>query len=213
MDSSSWTMFLLSAFVLLVVPGPAVLYIVARSVDQGRRAGLVSVLGITVGTLFHVTAATLGVSTILVTSATAFATLKYVGAAYLVFLGIQKLRSREGETSGDGRTETRLGQVFRAGVLVNLLNPKTALFFFAFLPQFVDPSRGSVSLQIVLLSVTFMVLALVTDGAYALVSGTLGERLQRSRGFVGARRYVTGGTYIALGVAAAVSGVRKHDFP
>ena len=209
-ETSSWAVFLLSAFVLLVVPGPAVLYIVTRSIDQGKRAGLVSVLGITVGTLFHVAAAALGISTILVTSATAFATLKYVGAAYLVYLGIQKLRSGDGEILGSTRPQARLGHVFREGVLVNLLNPKTALFFFAFLPQFVDPARGRVSLQVIFLSVTFMVVALVTDGAYALVSGTLGEWLQRSRNFVRARRYVTGGTYIALGVAAAFSNVRKR---
>ncbi len=200
---------MMSAFVLLVVPGPAVLYIVTRSLDQGRRAGLVSVLGITVGTLFHVAAAALGISTILVTSATAFETLKYVGAAYLVYLGIQKLRSQDGENLECGQ-QTRMMRVFREGILVNLLNPKTALFFLAFVPQFVDPGRGRVGLQVVVLSATFMAMALVTDGAYAVLSGTLGAWLQRSKACVRARRYVTGGTYIALGVAAALSGIRKR---
>ncbi len=210
LDASSWTVFLMSAFILLVVPGPAVLYIVTRSVDQGRRAGLVSVLGITVGTLFHVAAAAAGVSTILMTSATAFATLKYAGAAYLVYLGIQKLRTPEDTTQDPTRARTRLQQVFREGVLVNLLNPKTALFFFAFLPQFVSPERGNASLQVVVLSATFIALTLVTDGAYAVLSGTLGSWLQRSRTFLSVRRYVAGCTYIALGLVAAVSGTRKQ---
>ena len=209
-DPSAWAVFLMSAFVLLIVPGPAVLYIVTRSVDQGRRAGLVSVLGITVGTLFHVAAAALGVSTILVTSATAFATLKYLGAAYLVFLGIQKLRTPAADAPGGAATPARLGRVFREGVLVNLLNPKTALFFFAFLPQFVSPDRGHVWLQVIVLSATFMALGLLTDGAYALLSGSLGSWLQRSATFVSVRRYVAGCTYIALGFAAAVSGARRR---
>jgi len=145
MDSASWAVFLVSAFVLLIVPGPAVVYIVTRGVDQGRRAGLVSVLGITVGTLFHMTAAALGISTVLATSATAFAALKYVGAAYLVALGIQKLRAPDGERIGPVRSRTRLIHVFRDGVFVNLLNPKTALFFFAFLPH--SSTRAAVTFR------------------------------------------------------------------
>lgn len=208
-DSTAFLVFVLAALALLVTPGPAVLYIVARSIDQGRIAGIVSALGIGVGTFFHIAAAALGVSAILVSSAVAFNVLKYLGAAYLIYLGVRKLMERDTDELAAARAPRSLSRVFWDGVLVNLLNPKTALFFFAFLPQFVDVARGSVAAQIVVLGLTFIALGVVSDGAYALLAGTLGGWLRRNRRVLRAQRYFAGGVYITLGVATALSGSRK----
>src|ERR1700751_2811135 len=140
-DPAHFLLFVGAAIVLLVIPGPAVLYITARSIDQGRRAGLVSVLGIGAGTVVHILAASVGISALLVRSALAFETLRYAGAAYLIFLGVAKFRSAGSSTRVAIPRRETLGQIFRKGIAVNVLNPKTALFFFAFLPQFIDPSR------------------------------------------------------------------------
>lgn len=205
-DSSALALFLVSALILLVVPGPAVMYIVARSVEQGRQAGLISTLGIGVGTLFHVVAACLGVSALLLSSGLAFRTLQYAGAAYLIYLGLRTLTKRESVTGSRQVKDRSLSRIFRQGMLVNILNPKTALFFFAFLPQFVDPAASSVPLQIFLLGSLFVLLAVITDGAYALLAGTAGDWLRCNQRFLRAQRYLSGGMYVALGVAAAVSG-------
>lgn len=193
-----------AAAVLLVIPGPAVLYITTRSVAQGRAAGLASVLGVHVGTLVHVFGAAVGLSALLVSSSAAFHTVKYAGAAYLVYLGVQKLRRRNGDGVVTVRNES-LRRVFAQGVIVNILNPKTALFFFAFLPQFIDPARGPVALQAVVFGCVFVGLGMVSDGAYAFVSAALGERLRRR-----ARRMDTasGLIYIGLGVVSATSARR-----
>ena len=166
-EASTLALFAVAAITLLVIPGPAVLYIVARSVDQGRVAGLASVGGVHVGTLLHVAAAALGLSALLVSSAVAYDTVRWLGAAYLVWLGLRRLLARDEEVGPDRpRPERGLGRVFAQGVVVNLLNPKTTLFFFAFLPQFVDLSKGSVPLQVVVFGVAFVLLGLVSDGAY-----------------------------------------------
>ena len=204
-DPSTLALFALASVALLVVPGPAVLYIVARSVDQGRRAGLVSTLGIHVGSLVHVAAAAVGLSSLLVSSATAFETVKYLGAAYLVYLGIRRLLERD-VAPGEARPPMPLRRVFGQAIVVNVLNPKTALFFFAFLPQFVDVSAGHAGLQIALLGVLYIAIGLVSDGAYALVAGTVVRPLRRRAGFMRTQRCASGATLIGLGFAAAVSG-------
>ncbi|HSD83688.1 MAG TPA: LysE family translocator, partial [Anaerolineae bacterium] len=139
--------FLLAALILLLTPGPAVLYIVARSLDQGRLAGLVSVLSIEVGNSVHVLAAALGLSALLLSSALAFSVVKYLGAAYLIYLGLRRLLSRDAAQPTATLQRQSLRRIFRQGVVVAVLNPKTALFFLAFLPQFVDPARGSAAAQ------------------------------------------------------------------
>ena len=197
--------FLLAALILLLTPGPAVLYIVARSLDQGRLAGFVSVLSIEVGNLAHVLAATLGLSAILVSSALAFSIVKYLGAAYLIYLGLRRLFSREAAHGPVEVQRQSLSRIFRQGVLVAVLNPKTALFFFAFLPQFVDPAHGSVTLQLLILGCLFVLMAIVTDGLYALLAGTAGQWLKGTRAFLRAERYVVGSVYIGLGVTAALA--------
>jgi threonine/homoserine/homoserine lactone efflux protein len=203
-DASTLAVFVAAALALLLVPGPAVLYIVARSVEQGRAAGLVSVVGVHLGSLVHIAAAAVGLSSLLVSSAVAFNVVKYLGAAYLVFLGIRALVT----SVEPGEVEVRpapLGKLLRQGAVVNVLNPKTALFFLAFLPQFVDPDAGYAALQIVVFGLVFVALGFVTDGLYALLAGTAGNWFRTSRLYVAMQRYVSGSVFIGLGLAAALS--------
>ena len=195
-----------AALVLLAVPGPAILYVTSRSIGQGRSAGLVSALGIGVGTLVHVAAAAVGLSALLMSSAVAFSAVKYLGAAYLIYLGVQRLRGTESLELSEETPRTKLGRVFGQGIVVNVLNPKTALFFFAFLPQFVDASRGTVALQILFLGTLFAVMGVTTDSLWALFAGTVARRLSRSTHWMRTQRYVSGGMLISLGVATAFAG-------
>jgi threonine/homoserine/homoserine lactone efflux protein len=204
-DPTSLGVFVLAALVLLLTPGPAVLYIVARSIDQGRWAGLVSMLGVHVGTLVHVAAAAAGLSALLAASAAAFSVVKYLGAGYLVYLGIRKLLDRSAVAGDRHVAAPRLRRAFLDGVVVNVLNPKTALFFLAFLPQFADVSRGHVGAQILALGAVFVTLGLITDGGYALTAGSAAQWLRRHRGVMASERWVSGGMYIGLGVAAALA--------
>jgi threonine/homoserine/homoserine lactone efflux protein len=203
-------LFVSAALVLLVIPGPAVLYIVTRSVEQGRFAGIVSVLGIHTATLVHIAAAALGLSALLASSAVAFGIVKYAGAAYLVWLGLRKIFGRNG-TAGVTVKPRNDGysRLFRDGFVVNLFNPKTALFFLAFLPQFVDMSRGHVAMQIAFLGFLFTCIGVVTDGGYALAAGTAGGWLKRSRGYLNFERYVSGALFVGLGLAAALAGNQR----
>ena len=184
------------------------LYIVAQSLDRGRLAGFVSALGVAVGGLVHVTAAAIGLSSLLVSSATAFAVVKFAGAAYLVGLGLHTLLVRRHEPATTVVHERRLRRRFWQGVVVNVLNPKTALFFFAFLPQFVDPDRGSAALQLGVLGLVFVALAVVSDSLWALAAGTASERLRRSRRFLAVQRYVSGSVFVGLGAATALA--KRH---
>lgn len=208
-ETSHLYLFVATALVLLLTPGPAVLYVIARSVNQGRVAGIVSVLGLEVGTLFHVGAAALGLSALLLSSALAFSVVKYLGAAYLIYLGIRKLLAREEVREDEVRRRESLKRVFWEGVVVNVLNPKTALFFFAFLPQFVSPSKSNVTSQMLFLGCLFVVLATLSDGVYALLAGSVGHWLKGSRRFVKGERYFAGSVYIGLGVTTALSGSRS----
>jgi threonine/homoserine/homoserine lactone efflux protein len=200
-------LFVAAALTLLIIPGPAVLYIISRSVAQGRVAGLVSNLGIHAATLVHVAAASLGLSALLMSSALAFSLVKYLGAAYLVWLGLRKLLGPNA-AHGDMAAAPRRSRyrLFRDGFIVNLLNPKTALFFFAFLPQFVDPHQGHVALQVAFLGGLFTCLGMVTDGCYALAAGTAGHWMKRSHGFARVERYLTGTVLVGLGLTTALAG-------
>lgn len=207
---STVALFLLAALGLLLIPGPSVLYIITRSVGQGRRAGLVSVLGVELASLTHVAAAALGLSALLMTSALAFSVVKYVGAAYLIYLGVRTLLAREASQRAPVPAPKSFSQLFAQGFLVNLLNPKTALFFYAFLPQFVDPARGAVTGQILLLGALFVLLASCTDSLYSLLGSTMGRRLTRNAWFRQSQRYITGSVYILLGATAAFAGSEKR---
>jgi threonine/homoserine/homoserine lactone efflux protein len=205
-DAPAIGVFVVAALALLLVPGPAVLYIVARSIQEGRRAGLVSVVGIHVGTLVHIAAATLGLSALVVSSAVAFTAVKVAGAVYLVGLGLWTIFANRAEAEVALGGERNLRRAFAQGIVVNVLNPKTALFFLAFLPQFVDPDAPHPALQIAFLGVLFALLGLITDSIWALAAGTAGGVLRRSRRFVRTQRYVTGTVYVGLGVATAFAG-------
>jgi threonine/homoserine/homoserine lactone efflux protein len=206
---SSLGLFAVAALVLLLTPGPAVLYIVTRSIDQGWRAGLVSVLGVHVGTLAHIFAAAAGLSALLAASATAFGVVKYLGAVYLIYIGVRRLRDRESRMIREGGAPTRLRRAFVDGVVVNVLNPKTGLFFLAFLPQFVTEARGHVGEQIVALGVVFVLLGAVTDSLYALTAGSAARWLRGQPRFLAGERWVTGGLYISLGLAGALSSTHR----
>ncbi len=208
-DTSRLIFFMSAAFALLITPGPAVLFIIARSVDQGRLAGIASVLGIEVGSLVHVAAAAFGLSAVLMSSALAFELVKYLGAAYLIYLGLHKLLVNEEVDPERSAPRLPRSRLFYQGFIVNLFNPKTALFFFAFLPQFVDRSQGSVTIQILTLGMIFMGMAVCSDSMYALLAGTLGNWLRGNRKFLRGVRYFSGSMYIALGLAAAFAGP-KH---
>jgi Putative threonine efflux protein len=200
--------FLGAALALLLIPGPAVLYITARSANQGRLAGLVSVLAIETANFLQAVAATLGLSAILLSSALAFDVVKYLGAAYLIYLGVRKLLAPD-ETENETIQPESLARIYWQGFAINLLNPKTALFYFAFLPQFVDPSKGNVTGQTLLLGALFVGMAFITDSSYALLASSLAERLRGNRQFQKGQRYFAGAVYVGLGIATAFTGSKK----
>lgn len=199
--------FIAASLALLIVPGPAVLYIVARAIDHGRRGGVVSVLGLAVGSVVMVAFAAFGVAALIAASPAAFEAVRYLGAAYLAYLGIRTAFTRPEVADSPGGSARSLRRIFGEGIVVSLLNPKSGLFFFAFLPQFVNP-EGSVRLQIMALGLLFIGLAVVTDGTYALVAGSLAGRL-RDRRFARIRRVVVPVVYLALAVLAVLAGQTK----
>jgi threonine/homoserine/homoserine lactone efflux protein len=200
-DSTSLWLFGLAALALLAIPGPSVLYIVVQSAERGRRIGLAAVAGVHLGSLVHVAAATAGLSALVVASALAFSIVKYGGAAYLVYLGVRKLLERDREQDVETEPEP-LRRALVRGIVVNVLNPKTALFFLAFLPQFIDADRGGVWSQALVLGFVFVGLGLVSDSLYALAAGTVGGLIRRRRKLV---RYGSGVVYVTLGAAAALA--------
>jgi threonine/homoserine/homoserine lactone efflux protein len=201
--------FLGASLALLLVPGPAVLYITARSANQGRLAGLVSVLAIETANFLQAVAATLGLSALLLSSALAFDVVKYLGAAYLIYLGIRKLFARTEAAESGAIKQESLSRIYWQGFAINMLNPKTALFYFAFLPQFVDPAKGNVTAQTLLLGAIFVGMALVTDSLYALLASSLAERLRGNRHFLEGQRYFAGLVYVGLGITTALTGSKK----
>jgi threonine/homoserine/homoserine lactone efflux protein len=200
--------FVVAAVALLLAPGPAVMFVVARSVEQGRRAGMASVVGGSLGNLVHVCAATLGLSAILASSALAFSVVKYAGAAYLVYLGVRVLLSKEADVAVVVSPQP-LRRVFSQAFVVYALNPKTALFFLAFLPQFANAARGAVAPQLLLLGVLFVLLALVTDSGYAMLAGSLAAWLRRNARLRRGHRYFAGGVYLALAAVTALGGEQR----
>jgi threonine/homoserine/homoserine lactone efflux protein len=204
-DSARFLIFLSAAILLAIAPGPGMLYVLARALGGGRREGFLSALGTFFGGMVHVFAAAVGVSIILAKSAFAFSTVKYLGAGYLCFLGIRMIldsRKNEGTPFADlprGRNP------FWQGVMTEVLNPKTALFFLSFIPQFVNREHGHVFLQFVLLGTLSVTLNTSADIVVTLLAGPLGQRIRGSARFRRRQRTVTGavmiglGTYLALG--------------
>ena len=208
---STYALFIATALALLAIPGPAVLYVVSRSIDQGRSAGLSSVLGITTGTVVHVTLATVGLSSLVLASKVAFDAVRYIGAAYLIFLGVRRLLTRHVEQDDANRPPRSRRDLYTQGLIVNLLNPKTIVFIFAFIPQFVDVNAGHVWLQIMLLGLTFAGLGLASDSLYAVVAGTVADRLRGTPVIARVERWFGGSVLIGLGVAAAIVAPHRQN--
>ena len=209
-DWSKLSLFISVTVALVFMPGPNTLYIIARSVNQGRRAGVISSLGVQVGSLIHIAAAALGLSALLLSSALTFGVVKYAGAAYLLYLGVKTLLTKEEAWQAREVKKASLSRVFYQGVVVNLLNPKTALFFLAFLPQFIDPARGRVGTQIVSLGAILVLFGTLSDMTYALAAGSVGNWLRGNLKFLRAQRYFAGSIYLGLGAATALGGTRNR---
>jgi threonine/homoserine/homoserine lactone efflux protein len=216
-EPATLLVFLAAALVLIAIPGPNLVYIATRSASEGRSSGLASALGVETGTLVHVGLATAGLSALLASSAVAFSAVKYLGAAYLILLGLRALRRPTTHGAGPGAPPpaVSLRRAYRQGLLVQLLNPKVAIFFLAFLPQFVDPARGTVALQILVLGAILALVGLAIDAAYAVAAASVGRRV-RARGVSAGRagdgragRRATGAIYLTLGVVAALTGERR----
>jgi threonine/homoserine/homoserine lactone efflux protein len=189
---------------LLAIPGPAVLYVVSRSVDQGRRAGLASVAGICTGTVVHVTLATVGLSSLVLASRVAFDGVRYAGAAYLIYLGVRRLLTRRVDGGLEARGPRTTRDLYTQGLVVNLLNPKTIVFIFAFVPQFVDVAAGHVWFQVLVLGLTFAGLGAISDSLYAIVAGSVADKLRGTPLIGRVERWFGGTVLIGLGLTAAV---------
>jgi len=198
--------FAAASLALLLIPGPAVLYILNRSVSDGREVGLAAVAGLELGNLVHALAAAAGLSAVLATSATAFDAVKWLGAAYLVVVGVRTLRRRpaaiDPEAAGFGP-----GRAFGQGVVVNVLNPKVALFFLSFLPQFIHADRGRPGMQALVLGLVFVAIGCVTDSVYSLLASGLRTVLVGGRALPFVQRYVAGSVFIGLGLVAATTSI------
>lgn len=211
MELSTVWLFSIAAATLLIIPGPAVFYIMGRSIEQGKKAGIVSVLGVSIGGSVHVLAGAIGVSAVLMTSATAFNIVKYLGATYLIYLGCKTLFSTSDHTTSEIAKTPRknLLKIFYQSALVEVMNPKTALFFLAFFPQFISPSAGSVTIQFLLLGTIFIIMALISDGLYAVLAASIRERIMRSKVSSKLLNRVSGYLYIVLGVFSALANPSK----
>lgn len=201
---STYAVFIATGMALLIVPGPAVLYVVTRSIEMGRAGGLASVAGITTGTVAYVSLAAAGLSSILLASMAAFDAVRWAGAAYLFLLGFRRLLGRGPDDTQEEAAPRTRRRAYVQGIVVNLTNPKTIVFVFAFLPQFVDPHARRAWLQVLVLGLSFTVLGFLSDGAYALAAGTVAERLRGSRRLARVQRSFAGGVLVGLGVLAAI---------
>lgn len=208
-DVATILAFAAASLALLIIPGPAVLYIVNRSVADGRTVGLASVAGVEVGTFVHVVAAALGLSAIIAASALAFTAVKWLGALYLIGIGIRTLLTGPGTSAAVTGPRIAPSRAFRQGIVVNVLNPKVALFFLSFLPQFIKPGHGRPGVQALVLGTLFVLLGFATDGLYALAASGLRSALMRGRAMPFVQRYVAGTVFIGLGLVAVTAGPNR----
>jgi len=208
-DPTTLLIVALASLALVAIPGPAVVYILTRSVSQGRNAGLVSALGVNVGSTVHVLAAVAGLSVLLASSTAAYTTLKWAGVVYLAWIGIRTLRSRDDSYSDLSAEPTALRRIFLQGVLVNVLNPKVAIFFLAFLPQFVDVSAPNAAMQTLILGLTLVGIGLISDSVYAAIGGSVASLFRRKPNAARTSRIVAGSVYLGLAGIAAIAGTRR----
>jgi threonine/homoserine/homoserine lactone efflux protein len=206
-EPSTLALFAVSALALVAVPGPNLVYIVTRSIDQGRAAGVASALGVETAMLVHIAAAAVGLSAALASSATAFTVVKYAGAAYLVLLALRAFRDG-GKLSGGERAPAAHHRVYAQGFVVNLLNPKVAVFFLAFLPQFVEPDAGAAWSQVLVLGALLTAIGLTSDLLYALAAGSLGALVRGNPAVARWRGRMAGGVYLALAAVTLAGGRR-----
>ena len=196
--------FGIASLALLVIPGPAVLYIINRSVADGRNVALAAVAGLEIGNFMHVIAATVGLSAVIATSAAAFSAVKWIGAGYLIYIGIRTLATKAQAVNQLNDPMSRR-RAFTQGIVVNTFNPKVALFFLSFLPQFIDADRGSAALQSLVLGSTFVVLGCISDSLFAILASALRGTLLRGKSLPFVQRYVAGSVFIALGAIASTT--------
>lgn len=201
--------FAVASLALLVIPGPAVIYILNRSVADGREVGLAAVAGLELGNLVHVLAASVGLSAVLATSATAFNVVKWLGAGYLIFVGIRTLLVRPTAIEGLSGSMSRR-RSFLQGIVVNTLNPKVALFFVSYLPQFIDSDQGAAWSQALVLGVIFVAIGCITDASYALMASAPRTVLVNGRSLPFVQRYVAGSVFVGLGLLATRASSRGH---
>jgi threonine/homoserine/homoserine lactone efflux protein len=197
-------LFIVAATLLALAPGPDVVYVLARAVSQGRKAGMAAALGFASGCLFHTVLAAAGIAALIRSSPLAFEIVRYAGAAYLVWIGVQALRHRTAFPVEGASDAKALGTIYRQSVIGNILNPKVTLFFLAFLPQFVNAQAGSVGLQMAILGALFMAVTVVVFGAVAIFAAMIGDWIRRKPA-IGERLNVFAGiTFIALGIRVAL---------
>ena len=194
--------FAIASLALLVIPGPAVLYVINRSISDGRSTALAAVAGLEIGNFMHVIAATVGLSAVIAASATAFGVVKWIGAGYLIYIGLRTLSRKPASFSQEQKSLSRR-KSFTQGIVVNTFNPKVALFFLSFLPQFIDTEKGSAALQSLILGSLFVVIGLCTDGLYAFLASALRSTLLLGKSLPFVQRYVAGSVFVLLGVIAA----------
>jgi len=211
--ASAIVAFATASVILLIIPGPAVLYIVNRSVSDGRQVGIAAATGLSLGNLVHALAAAVGLSAVLATSATAFTIVKWAGAVYLVAVGARTLMKPPPVIDTD-RPGVSLRRSFTQGIVVNTLNPKVALFFLSFLPQFIDTDAGRPGLQALVLGLVFVLIGFCTDSTYSLLASGLRHVLLRGKALPFVQRWVAGTVFIGLGVvAASASATHAHARP
>ena len=208
MDSSTIAAFVVASTILLLVPGPAVTYVITRSAQDGRRVGLASVVGLHIGTGVHIAAAGLGLSALLVSSAEAYTALRWAGAAYLIYLGIRSWRSGDADAEG-GVEGVGAGRALRDGIFVNVLNPKLAVFFLAYLPQFTNPAAGSLTTQLLVLGGVFVAVGFLTDGLYAVAADAAGRKFGGDARLLRHRNRIAGVVYLGLGALALAGPGRR----
>jgi threonine/homoserine/homoserine lactone efflux protein len=200
-DINAIVTFAIASLALLLIPGPAVIYVLNRSVSDGREAGLAAVAGLELGNLVHVIAASAGLSAVLATSATAFNVVKWLGAGYLIFVGLRTLATRP-QVIESLSTSVSRRRSFLQGIVVNTLNPKVALFFLSYLPQFIEADNGAAWSQALILGIIFVAIGCLTDGTYALAASALRSVLVNGRSLPFIQRYVAGSVFIGLGLMA-----------
>ena len=203
-DVSHFMLFAAASWILIVTPGPDMIYVITRGICHGQKAGMISAVGVTLGLFVHTIFAALGLAVILSTSAMAFRMVKYTGALYLFYLGLKTLKEKTSFSFKTRRKTFNLRIILLQGVLSNVFNPKVALFFLAFLPQFVNAENGNVPFQMVLLGLCFAVFGFVFLMAVGYFSGSIGRWIHRNQGIANKLRWITGSILIALGIRLAL---------